>query len=169
MDKYCWDVGWYAMGCRVAIGLVCWHQCVLVLCDIILDYWLPWDWSWSGKCHNTFIGSQQPSTILSLFFLLWLCVCQMWLFMHCHTIVQLKCDCRVKWEIFLQFLPVLINCELEFELAEWMPSWMNCGVSLWLDVLMSPGYWLWLSGYPGIILCIPSQQLDHLHVVLVGI
>ena len=57
MDKSCWDVGKYALGCRGAIGLICWYQCFVVLCAIILDCWLPWSESWSGKRHNPFIES----------------------------------------------------------------------------------------------------------------
>ena len=57
MSKSCWGVGRYALGCRTAIGLMCWHQCFF-WCDIILDSWLPWYGSWSRKLHNSFIGSR---------------------------------------------------------------------------------------------------------------
>ena len=57
MAKSSWDVGSYDMGCRGTIGLMWRQQCLLVLCAIMLDCWLIWYGSWSGKDHNLFIGS----------------------------------------------------------------------------------------------------------------
>ena len=169
MAKSCWDVGKYTLGCCIAIGLIYWNHCLLVLCSIILYCWLPWDGSCSGKRHNPFIGYQYPSIIFALFFLLWLYVCQTWLCIHHDIISQLRWDWIGGWERFLHVFPVVINCEVKFGLGEWMPLCMNWRVSYWLDFMMDPWCWLWLSGYTDSVLCILIPKLDNLRVVLVGI
>ena len=146
-----------------------WHHFFLVMCDIILNFWLLWGVSWSGKRHDPFIGSQYPSMIFSFFFLLWICVSQKLLYIHCHKIVQFRLYWSVGWGRFLHVLSGLINCELEFGLGDWIPLWINWLVSHWLDFLMAPWCWLWLPGQPDSVVFKLSQIFNHLHLVLVFI
>ena len=71
--------------------------------------------------------------------------------------VQLKQYWSGGWGIFMHVLPVLINCEVEFRIDEWIKLWINCGVSLWLYFMMDTWCWLQLPGYPDCVLCIMSH------------
>ena len=95
------------------------------LCAIMLDCWLSWYISFNGKRHNTFIGSRYHSIIFLLCFLKTNLFCQMWKFVHCYTVAQLKWGWSGEWGIFLHVFPVLINFEVGAVRVECMILWIN--------------------------------------------
>ena len=52
--KSCWDVGWYSLGCRGAIGLMWLHKCG----SRIFACLFYWDGLCRGNRHDSFVGSQ---------------------------------------------------------------------------------------------------------------
>ena len=131
-----------------------------------LFVWYVW---WRVNCYTQFVGSWYPSIIISSLLLNMIFFCQRWLCIHCNKIVQLRLDCSGGWEIFLNVLLGLINSEFGSGIGAWMPLWMSWGVSPWLGFLMDPLCVILFSGHPDSFLCILSQILGHLCMVVVGI
>ena len=159
------NMHWGASG---AIGLMCCHQCFIVICSRILDCLLLWSGWWRGKIHNTLLGPDSLQWFYPCFYLLWICACQSRLCIHCHIIVQLIWDWSGSCRRFLHVLLVLINYTVGFGLGAWMKLWLRWGDSNWLSFLMTPLCEIFLSGNPDSFLCIPSRLLYHLSVVVVG-
>ena len=148
---------------------MCWHQCLLVICYRILDCLLLWLYyeEVSAIIHSLVLDSLQ--WFYPCFYLLLLCDCQRWICINPHIIFQLRWDWSGGWGIFMHVLLGLITFVVGYGLGAWMPLWLSWGASHWSGFLMAPLFGLLLSGYPDSFLCILSQLLGYLPVVVVGI
>ena len=63
----------------------------------------------------------------------------------------------------------LINSAVGYGLGVWIPFWISWRVSHLLGFLMDTLYDIFFSGHPDSVLCILSQTLGYLYVVVVGI
>ena len=148
---------------------MCWHRVCLFY---VPEYWIVccsgmYDEEESAIIHLLVLDSLQLFYIC--FYLLLLCACKSWLCIHRHIIVQLRWDWSGGWGGFMHGLLGLITYAVGSRLGAWIILWLSWGASSWLGFLMAPLCGILFSGNPYIVLCILSQLLDHLCVVVVGI